>query len=70
MKYTDTQMLDWVLSRGWVARVRRKRVKPFENDAFILCMRTRKNIERAMADRVDMGSAFAKKPKRGGRKGA
>lgn len=64
MKYTDTQMLDWVLSRGWVARVRRKRVKPFENDAFILCMRTRKNIERAMSDRVDTGSAFARRPRR------
>ena len=53
MKYTDTEMLDWVISRGWVARVTKKRANQYQNDAFILCMNSRKNINRAMTDAVD-----------------
>jgi hypothetical protein len=50
MGLTDTQLLDWVLNRGWVCRVKRKRPRPFQNDTFLRVLNSRADVERAMAD--------------------
>lgn len=50
MGLTDTQQLEWMLSRGWVARVKRRRPRPYQNDTFLRCLDSRADVERAIAD--------------------